>query len=281
MPETTQPSTRTVLLDVAGLGTIALLLVGIHFLLPSSITQALVFKYASFPSYTIFTAAFVHASNAHLYGNLVGYALTIVYAYALSLHSHGLRWFRRTVLASILLVPILTNLTSYIILSLQYPETDPVSRGFSGVVAGFGGVLLVSLYRALRVKYNADLAWAVSLSLFLILMQLLDIQYRGGLSLIVTGLVGLAIILEFGRYLYEHDVRLQSRADLRRISAGGLLVTLVGIVLGILVLALFPQASSLVEDGNFTNIFAHIAGFLWGIVVAAVLVFLGGDRAPG
>jgi hypothetical protein len=242
----------------------------IHFLLPVSTKQALVFEYADFPSYTIFTAAYIHASNIHLYGNLAGYAMTSAYAYALSLNSGGLRWFRQTIIGSVLAIPVLTNITSYILLSWQFPEIDPVSRGFSGVVAGLGGVLLVALYRALRVKYNGDLAWTVCFSLFLLLMQLIDIQYSGGLRLPVTGLVGLGIAIVFGRYVYGHDLTVETRDDLRRIGFGSLLVVLVGIVLVVLVLGLFPQAEALVENGQFTNIYAHAAGFLWGLVIATI-----------
>lgn len=49
------------------------------------------------------------------------------------------------------------------------------------------------------------------------------------------------------------------------ITAGA--VGLVGIVLAVLILGLFPEAEALVEGGTFTNVFAHAAGFVWGTVV--------------
>jgi len=42
---------------------------------------------------------------------------------------------------------------------------------------------------------------------------------------------------------------------------------LVGVVLGVLILGLFPSAETLVEGGTFTNVFAHAAGFLFGIIL--------------
>ena len=248
------------------IGTLPVLLTILHFGLPESTHQALVFDHSSFPSYTVFTGAFVHASNMHLYGNLAGYAMTVAYAYALASYSDGLRWFRRTILVLVFALPVLTNLTSYAVISWQYSGFDPVSRGFSGMVGGFGGVLLVALYRVLRVKYNGAIAWTVGLSLFLILMQLIDIQYSGGLRLAVTGLVGAGIVLLAGFYVYEYGVSLADLKDIRRV--GVLLVVLVGLVLSVLVLALFPTAGALVDDGMFTNIFAHAAGFLWGILLS-------------
>ncbi len=263
--------TPPALQDFIGLIAIAALLAAIHFFAPTSLKEALVFDYAQFRVYTLFTAAFVHASNTHLYGNLLGYALTIVYAYALCLHSDGFRWFRRTTIAVLIAVPILTNLTSYVIISSQYPASNPVSRGFSGVVAGFGGMLLVALYRFIRLKFNKDLAWAVGLSLFLLLMQLIDLRYAGGLRLSVTGLVLLGIVLVFGQYLYQRDIVIDERADIERIGIAAGVVVLVGVVLAVLVLGLFPQAEALVEDGQFTNVFAHAAGFLWGLVTSSAL----------
>ncbi|WP_311174137.1 hypothetical protein [Halobellus ordinarius] len=253
------------------IGTLPVLLTVLHFGLPESTHQALVFDHSSFPSYTVFTGAFVHASNMHLYGNLAGYAMTIVYAYALTSNSDGLRWFRRTLLISVFALPVLTNLTSYAVISWQYPSAAPVSRGFSGVVGGFGGVLLVALYRTLRVKYNSAVAWTVGLCLFLILMQLIDIQYTGGLRLAVTGLVGASIVLLTGLYVYEDGISTDP-VDIQRVGFGGLLVGLVAVVLSVLVLALFPTASTLVDDGTFTNIFAHAAGFLWGIILSGGLL---------
>lgn len=250
------------------IGTLPVLLTILHFGLPELVHQALVFDHSSFPSYTVFTGAFVHASNMHLYGNLAGYAMTVAYAYALASYSDGLRWFRRTILVLVFALPILTNLTSYAVISWQYPGVDPVSRGFSGMVGGFGGVLLVALYRTLRLKYNGAIAWTVGLSLFLILMQLIDIQYSGGLRLAVTGLVGAGIVLLAGLYVYEYGVSLTDSEEFRRVGLGVLLVVLVGLVLSVLVLALFPTASTLVDDGTFTNIFAHAAGFLWGILLS-------------
>lgn len=249
---------------LAGLVALPLLLVVVHFLLPESVHQALLFDHSDFPSYTVFTGAFIHASDMHLYRNLVGYTLAVAYAFALSYYSGGLRWFWRTFLASIIVLPILANITSYVILSWQYPGADPASRGFSGVVGGFGGVLLVALYRMLRVKYNDDIAWTICLSLFLLLMQLIDIRYSGQLQPVVTGLTGLGIALMAALYVNEHDLSQMGLDEVRRIGFGALLVVLVGTVLAVMILALFPQPSALVEDGTFTNIFAHAAGFLWG-----------------
>lgn len=97
-------------------------------------------------------------------------------------------------------------------------------------------------------------------------MQLIDLRYAGGFRLSVTGLVLLAGVLVFGQYA-RRGVEVPD-GEARRdavITAGA--VGLVGVVLGVLILGLFPEAEALVEGGTFTNVFAHAAGFVWGIVL--------------
>jgi len=54
------------------------------------------------------------------------------------------------------------------------------------------------------------------------------------------------------------------------ITAGA--VGLVGVVLGVLILRRFPSVETLVEAETFTNVFAHAAGFLWGMLVFALIL---------
>jgi hypothetical protein len=97
-------------------------------------------------------------------------------------------------------------------------------------------------------------------------MQLIDLQYAGGFRLSVTGLVLLGGVLVFGQYAW-HGVEVPDGEERRDavITAGA--VGLVGVVLGVLILGLFPEGEALVEGGSFTNVFAHAAGFVWGIVL--------------
>lgn len=253
-------------LDATLLLSIPLLLAAIHFLTPTSLQNTLAFDHTRFNVYTLLTAAYVHASNTHLFSNLVGYALTAIYTYALCLFANERGWFRRTLPIHLVALPILVNLTSYAIFAIQYPDADPVSRGFSGVVGGLGGFLLVTLYVFVKKRHDGELAWAVGLTIFLLLMQLIDLRYAGGFRLSVTGLVLLAGVLVFGQYA-RRGVEVPD-GEARRdavITAGA--VGLVGVVLGVLILGLFPEAEALVEGGTFTNVFAHAAGFVWGIVL--------------
>ncbi|AXG11593.1 hypothetical protein [Haloplanus rubicundus] len=265
MADTASP--RSLALDATLLLSIPLLLTAIHFLAPTTLQQALVFDHTRFNGYTLLTAAYVHASNTHLVSNLVGYGLTATYTYALCLFVDERRWFRRTLPIHLVALPVLVNLTSYAIFQLQYPDADPVSRGFSGVVGGLGGFLLVALYVFVKKRHDGQLAYAVGLTIFLLLMQLIDLRYAGGFRASVTGLVLLGSGLVFVQYA-RHGVEVpdgKARRD-AVITAGA--VGLVGVVLGVLILGLFPEAEALVEGGSFTNVFAHAAGFVWGIALS-------------
>lgn len=262
-------SNRTLALDATLLLSIPLVLAAIHFLTPAALQEALAFDHSRFNVYTLLTAAYVHNSNLHLYSNLLGYGLTVTYAYALCLNSDELPWFRRTLPVHLLALPVLVNLTSYAIFALQFSDADPTGRGFSGVVAGFGGFLLVALYVFVKRRHDAEIAYAVGLSTFLLLMQLVDLRYAGGLRVSVTGLVVLGMGLTFVPYL-RAGVELPRGEDREDAAVSAVAVVLVGVVLATLLLGLFPSAEALVGEGSFTNVFAHAAGFLWGILVALV-----------
>ncbi|SDZ87789.1 hypothetical protein SAMN04488065_0954 [Haloplanus vescus] len=257
---------RSITLDATALLSIPLLLIAIHFLTPTTLQNLLVFDHTRFNIYTLLTAAYVHASNLHLYSNLLGYGLTATYTYALCLDVDELPWFRRTLPLHLIALPILVNLTSYAIFQFQYPEADPVSRGFSGVVGGLGGFLLVALYVFVKERHDGELAYAIGLVVFLLLMQLIDLRYAGGFRSSVTGLVVLGGLLVFVPYV-RNGVEIPDGAARREavITAGA--VGLVGVVLGVLILGLFPDSEALVEGGTFTNVFAHAAGFVWGIII--------------
>lgn len=262
-------SYRTPVRDTTIILAIPIFLAVIHFLASTPLQQALVFDHTRFNGYTLLTAAYVHASNTHLFSNLVGYGLTATYTYALCLDVDELPWFRRTLPLHLIVLPVLVNLTSYAIFQFRYPSADPVSRGFSGVIGGLGGFLLVALYVFVKKRHDGELAWAVGLTTFLLLMQLIDLRYAGGFRPSVTGLVLLGSGLVFVQYA-RNGVEVPDGEDRRDgvITAGA--VGLVGVVLGVLILGLFPSAEALVEGETFTNVYAHAAGFVCGISLSSL-----------
>ncbi|QZP37769.1 hypothetical protein [Halobaculum magnesiiphilum] len=257
--------------NIALLIAVPALLALIHFTTPSPLQQQLVFDHASLDLITFLTASYVHASNAHLYGNIVGYLLGALYAFALALFVGRLTWFRRAFAANLLFVPILVHAADYVIWSTQYPEAEIVSRGFSGVAAAFTGTLLVALYVYVDERHGSSAAYAVAVSLFLLLMQLIDLRYAGGFRLEVAGVVAAGITLVGGSVVWERLGDLEVGRE--ELVSGGLVV-LVAVVLGYIVFMLFPTPSSIVNGSGITNVYAHASGLLAGLTISLFLIQL-------
>lgn len=253
--------------DYILLAVIPTFLAAIYFFTPDILQQALAFDHTRFNGYTLLTAAYVHTSDSHLYNNLIGYALAATYTYALCLTVDELSWFRRTFLVHLLTLPILVNLTSYAIFATLYPGAEPVSRGFSGVVSGFVGFLLVSLSVFVRKRHSRKIGYATGLILLLVLMQLIDLRYSGGFRPVVTGLIILASLLVLLPYI-RSGIEIPVKEKRRKIGLSIAGVAVVGFILAYLTLKLFPEAGAIVEGGALTNVFGHAAGFLWGILVS-------------
>ncbi|WP_143421206.1 hypothetical protein [Halorubrum ezzemoulense] len=249
---------------------ISALLASIHFLAPTALQQQLALTPSDPQWYTVFTAAYVHASASHLTGNLFGYFLAVSYTYWLCLHTNRRQWFRRTTIALLLVTPIVVNIGNILAFGSVLPEVEGYSRGFSGVVSGFGGFLLVAFVVAVKDTYGSELAEVVGVSLVLLLLLLVSVVYSGGIQPLVAGLVAFGIGLQVIGALYERDwelptVDVASRTFAFQVVSGGLVVT----VLAVLVVSLFPAA--LVEGGTFTNIVGHGIGVLTGCVLSVTV----------
>lgn len=262
-------TTREVVADLVLMLSTTALLASIHFLTSTTLQQQLALTPSDPQWYTVFTAAYVHASASHLSGNLFGYFLAVSYTYWLCLHTNRRQWFRRTFVTLLLVTPIVVNIGNLLAFGTILPENAGYSRGFSGIVGGFGGFLLVAFVVAVRDTYGSELAEVVGVSLVLLLLLLLSVVYSGGIQPLVAGLVAFGIGLQVIGALYERDWELPTvdigpRTFVFQIASGGLVVT----VLAILVLLLFPAA--LVEGGTFTNIVAHGAGLVAGCSLSLI-----------
>ncbi|AQL41209.1 hypothetical protein BV210_00115 [Halorientalis sp. IM1011] len=260
---------RTVVRDLGMIGAVAALLVWVHVALPPSIKTRLAFRHESVDPVSLYTSAFVHLDLMHLLSNVAGYVAAALVAYGLCVQIGNRRWFRVTFACFVLVFPVLVSLTSYAIIGLLYPGIEPVSRGFSGVGAGFAGFVFVTLLAALTRLYDYRVAGYIGLAIWLLLLFEVYLIYVGNVTLPVGGLfvVGWgACLVGIGRASTGPLIlsRSPSRVELLQILQTALVV----ILLVSFVSVLFPP--EIVEDGTVTNIFAHAAGFLYGIGGAAV-----------
>jgi hypothetical protein len=259
-------SRRGLTLDLAFVVAVPTLLVGVHLATPGPVRYDLAFAHDEFVPHTLFTAAYVHADRAHLAGNVVGYLLPTLYAYLLCVRVGRRRWFLATTLSCLVALPVLVNLVDYLVLTSLFPRVDVVTRGFSGVAAGFGGFLLVALVVSLRDRFR-DLGWRVGQVTVLIVFLELDATYAGGLRPVTVGLVAVGVAVSLGEYAWRYGLSLPEGTDERRalaLQAGEVVVVVLAILLQ--VASMFP--TRVIQDGALVGVVAHAAGFLLGGAIA-------------
>lgn len=253
------------------LSSLPVLLAAIYFFVPVPIQEQIAVDHQNVRLYALFTAAYVHASTGHLVVNITGYAVAVSYAYWLCLQMDRRRWFWATTALLLIVVPVVTNAATAVLFGTYLPEVSGLSRGFSGVVGAFGGFLFVAFVIAVRDAYDGNLAQLVGVSLFLLLLVMVDLVYAGVVRPVVAAVVAVGIGVQITGYIYDRDRgfphhRVASREDIVQL-AGGLLVVA---VLASLIYALFP--SEFVQGGGFMNIFAHGIGFMIGGLIPAFLL---------
>lgn len=261
---------RRTAFDAVGLAAIGGVLVAIHFLLPAGIQDQLAFDHGQFAPWSLLTAAYVHNSTQHLFNNLGGYGVGATIAYILCVGQDRRRWFWTTIAGFLLVLPILVSSTSYV--AFQALGIEPTTRGFSGVVAGFAGFILVALVRHIGDRYGASAGQSVGQGVFLILLGEIAVIYTGVPSLLVSGLLVVGLLLSFGS-LGLRGLRRDWDPDERtELVLEGVFSGLVVVLLLVFVWALFP--TTLVRGGTTTNIVAHGSGLLYGVVVSIILIFI-------
>ena len=271
MSNADQLTPRKVVADLGVLGSLPVFLAAIYFFVPVPIQEQLALDHQNVQFYTLFTAAYVHASTGHLVANLTGYAIAVSYAYWLCLQMERRKWFWGTTGLLLTVVPAVTNAANVVLFGSYLPEVSGLSRGFSGVVGAFGGFLFVAFVVAVRDTYDGNLAQFVGVSLFLLLLLMLELVYAGTVRPIVGGAVAVGIGIQAVGYLYERDRDLLgNQIDRRKLVVhlvGGMLIVA---VLAYLILTLFP--SKLVQGGGFVNIFAHGLGLITGFSTAVIIL---------
>lgn len=252
--------------DLLFVACVGALLVGVHYLLPPDARTALAFDHRRPWSLALLTSSYVHTDARHLWSNVGGY-LSVAVVTTLLCHLTGRRrWLRRTLLALLVALPVLVSLTSWAVLRYGYGIDGVTSYGFSGVVAGFGGFLLVALVAVLRPVYGREAS--LYLGEFVLVLLLLETYaiYAATIRLPVALLfaAGLCLpVVGLGRVLYRDGAPAVSRAT---VAFHATVAGLVALLLAALVFGLFP--TRLVGDGTLTNVFAHAAGFGWGALLA-------------
>ena len=253
------------LLLVAG---VPVLLAGIHLLVPAGRREAVVLDPGAPTPLTLFAAAFVHLDTAHLLGNLAGYTIAVGYGYVLALIAGERRWFWLSFATILLTVPVLTNATWVAVVRVAFGGLSLPVRGFSAVVAGFGGLLFVALWVTIRTRRSRATAMDVAWIALLALLAVLEVVYADEFLVVVLALTAVGVGLSAGRLAHRGRTAgvLSGPTERRRLLRDAVIVAAAGVPLGVLVFGLFP--GQLAEDGVITNVFAHFIGFAYGLGIA-------------
>ncbi|WP_435195781.1 hypothetical protein [Natronomonas sp. EA1] len=256
--------------DLTLLASVGVLLAAVHFLLPRPSQSALAFHHADPAPWQFLTSAYVHASDGHLAGNLLGYAIGAGVSYAFCVQQGRRRWFWTTTLAFLTALPLLVNLTSF--LAFRSLGIEAISRGFSGVAAGFVGFVLVALARDVADRHGPGIGQHVGQGIFILLLAEVAVIYSGVPSPLISGLLVVGLALSFGSVGLRGLRAEWTETDRRRVAVEAGFVATTTLLLAVFVWVLFP--ASLVEGGETTNIIAHGGGFVWGVVIAILLSFI-------
>lgn len=259
---------RDVVVDAGAIAVVGVLIVVLHAATTPAGRRSLALSHRTLQPTTLLTAAYVHADWSHLWVNVLSYLAGAGFANYLCRLVGERRWFWRTHLSFLLVLPVLVNLTDFLLFAAFFPDVGRPSLGFSGVVSGFGGFVLVIFLVLLRRVYSRDAVLFAGEFLLVVLATEVYLIYADGFSVVavgvvLTGLLATALALGWQGYRTGY---VQDRDNWRELGfylADGAVVlfVLTGFVVG-----MFPAQP--VQDGTFANVFAHAAGFAWGGVLS-------------
>jgi len=268
---------RDLLVDLVGIVVIAAVLVAVHLAVPAGVRDGFALRFAHPDPLHALTAAYVHLNRAHLRGNVLGFLVAGLTAVLIANVTGEERWFRLSVLALVTVLPMADGMTTALVIG-----GNAVGRGFSGVVAGFAGFVLVGAAVVLVRVFDVErsLAWDVLAVLSLVVAGEIIWAQTGQVPLAVGGLllVGIAAALWPLAGAARNGGWSADRAAASRVGAAALSTALLFAVVSWFVVGLFPHV--LVSDGTVTNVLAHYLGLVFGVVIALWGYRYWGTAAP-
>lgn len=193
------------------------------------------------------------------------FALGILYD-----HRNRQRILRWSLIAFLVVFPILVSLSDYVIFYHIFGAKNAATRGFSGVVAGLFGLLLASLIEFVWDRTSIKEATGVGLAIVLSTMvMMLVIAGEASLQMILLGgfgaLLSLLLGIPWDNIRRPQELLSSAKNNLEDVA----IVSFETLSLVLLLPLLFPL--SWVGENSLTNIFGHFAGLLLGVLYGAFL----------
>lgn len=249
--------------DVAGILGVAVVLVVVH-LLPAGLREGLMLSYDAPAVYQFLTAAYVHRTWAHLGANVGMYLAFALLGYALCVRAGRRGVFRAGFVYGILVVPVVVSG-----LNLWFLDVES-GAGFSGVVAGFLGMVPVFLALLLAERGVVD---GHEVPMAFIMLGLAGIAYR----LAGVGWELLAVLV-YGMFLFALVVRDSDGIDAILDRLGRLDTmdqTLLNLAISLCIVLPYGLVAPGGSPSGVTNIFGHLVGYAVGFSGVYVGVVVG------
>jgi len=236
------------------------------FITRGSIPDLFALNYQNPIWFQFYTAAYTHANSAHLFGNIVGYILATLPLYALYTYQDRRREFFRAFALIFLAVPVIANVASYLTWGIVVDAPIGYGRGLSGVVAAFGGLLLMRILGAYEKEFPEENAMGATSLFGITLFATWAATFDGLIRILMVGL--LTVLLAVVAYAsWNGSVAVSGLVEWGQENRRLAVILLFGTFAALyLVVATFP-ASVQNQDG-FTNLVGHGAGFFTGMLVA-------------
>lgn len=233
--------------------------------------ENLVFAHDDFVLYTLWTSAYAHLNDGHLYNNLYGYVMAIIPVWLMFSYYYRQWVIRRVYLIILAVFPVLISLSSYVIYKFGFGVEGTVTRGFSGIGAAVFGLLFVAI---LKITYD-DKWWqgVFGIGMAVVLVTMIRMLIRGGAvdaQILILGLI--AGVLSLSLVIPREALRIRTFISnmSKRAKADTLLVIYGGGDLMYVLPAMFPL--NWVREDQIVNIFGHLSGLVLGII-AGIVVF--------
>jgi len=229
------------------------------------IGTALALDYQNPAFYQFYTAAYVHATTAHLLGNFVGYLLSVPPLYALYVFRNRRREFFVAFAFIILAVPVIANVASYLTWGVFLDLSIQYGRGLSGVVAAFVGLLLMRILGAYDEELPEENARYAASMVGIILFATWAVMFRGLnrlVALVMLGVMFAVVVYASWRGNFAAAGLVGWARDNQRLAV----ILFFGTVAALyMVVVSFP--ADLQNKGGFTNLVGHGAGFFTGMAI--------------
>jgi len=215
--------------------------------------------------YQFYTAAYVHANTTHLVNNLVGYLLSVPPLYALYVYQNRRRQFFAAFALIILAASVIANVASYLTWGVYLDLSIQYGRGLSGVVAAFVGLLLMNVLRTYDEELPEENAMYAASMVGIILFATWAVMFRGLnrlMALVMLGVMFAVVVYASWRGNFAAAGLVEWARDNQRLA----LILFFGTFAALyMVVVSFP--ADLQNQGGFTNLVGHGAGFFTGMAI--------------